>query len=79
MATIRQGSVWIHRGQRHHVTWADKVKVLTWNEETGARHGPGAVAWHGPPADFLANFKPAPPAPGSTREGRAARARWLDL
>ena len=73
MATIRQGSTWIYTGpdtkqeKRHHITWAGKGQVLTWNEQTGARHGPGAVAWHGPPADFLANFKPSPhgTAPGA--------------
>lgn len=67
METIRQGSTWIYTGpdtrqeKRHHITWADKVKVLTWNEEIEARHGAATVAWHGSPAGFLANFKPAPP------------------
>jgi hypothetical protein len=73
MATIRQGSAWIRtrsdtgQEERHHVTSATGTEVITWNEETGARNGPGAVAWHGSPADFLANFKPSPhgTAPGA--------------
>ena len=83
METIRQGSTWIYTGpdtrqeKRHHVTWC-KGHVLTWNEETGARNGPGTVGWSGTPEQFRAAFIPASP-PCSTREGRAARARWLGL
>ena len=80
---IRQGATWTYigpgpdHGQCHHVTWC-KGHVLTWNEETGARNGPGTVGWSGTPEQFRAAFIPASP-PCSTREGRAARARWLGL